>query len=77
MTPLHQFGESVRDALLLIPLWVVRAVFVGSLMLLLVWVLRLPATAVRPKDGTGKWDENLKPIAALALLIQVAIYLLL
>lgn len=77
MTPLHQFGESLRELLQSIPLFAVRMLFVGSLVLVLIWVLRLPRSAVTPKDGAKRWDENLKPIAAVALLIQILIYLLL
>ena len=77
MTPLHDFGVSLRDILQSIPLVAVRALFVGSLVLVLWWVLRLPRSAVTPPAGTGRWDENLKPIAALAIGIQIVIYLLL
>lgn len=77
MTPLHHIGEFVREALLAIPLWAVRALFVGSLAVLLVWVLRLPRTATTPPDGARRWDENLKGPAALAVVIQVVVYLLL
>ena len=77
MTPLHHIGEFVRDALLGIPLWAVRALFVGSLVVLLVWVLRLPRTATTPREGARRWDENLKGPAALAVVIQLLVYLLL
>ena len=77
MTPLHHIGEFVRDALLAIPLWAVRVLFVGSLAALLVWVLRLPRTATTPPEGARRWDENLKGPAALAVLIQLLVYMLL
>lgn len=77
MTPLHHFGDTVRELLQSIPLPFVRALFVGSLVLVLVWILRLPRSAVTPHEGTRRWDENLKPAAALAVLIQIVIYLLL
>ena len=77
MTPLHHIGEFVRDALLAIPLWAVRILFVGSLVALLVWVLRLPRTATTPPEGARRWDENLKGPAALAVVIQLLVYMLL
>lgn len=76
MTPLHEFGQTLRELLQSIPLSAVRALFVGSLALVLVWLIRLPRTAVTPKAGATRWDENLKPIAAAALVIQLVIYLL-
>ncbi len=77
MTPLHQFGDLLRDALTAIPLWCVRALFVASLIAVLVWLLRLPRSATTPRDGRARWDENLKTTASIALLIQIAIYSLL
>lgn len=74
MTPLHQFGQLVRDSLQMIPLPAIRLLFVGSLVFLLVWVLRLPRSATCPPDGAKRWDENLKLGAATALLIQILIY---
>ena len=77
MTPLHHFGTMIRELLQSIPLPVVRAVFVGSLLLVLVWVVRLPRSAVTTQDGPQHRSANLKPAAVVALLIQVVIYLLL
>ena len=77
MTPLHHIGQFVRDALLQIPLPVVRGVFIAIPLLVLVWVLRLPREATTPPDGTGRWDSNLKVGAAIALGLQIVIYSLL
>ncbi len=77
MTPLHNFGESLRSLLLLVPLPFVRLLFVGSLVVVLFWVLRLPRSETTPAEGTGRWDENLKLPACAALLIQIAFYALL
>ena len=77
MTPLHQFGDAVRDLMLSIPLPAVRALFVLTLVAVLVWVLRLPASATTPPEGAKRWDENLKVGAAFALLLQIAVYLML
>ena len=77
MTPLHQFGEFLRNLMLTIPLPVVRGLFLLTLVVLLVWVLRLPAAAVTPPGGAKRWDENLKFGAAVAVLLQIAIYAIL
>jgi hypothetical protein len=77
MTPLHQLGEALRGLLLQVPLGAARGLFVLTLAVLLAWVLSLPRSQVTPPGGPGRAGENLKLWAALALLIQVAIYLLL
>ncbi|GIW81743.1 MAG: hypothetical protein KatS3mg105_3550 [Gemmatales bacterium] len=75
-TPLHVLGEWIRQLLSQIPLPVVRAVFVAVPIAVLIWVWRLPAEAALPPQPTGRLDENLKVWASLALLIQIAIYLI-
>lgn len=74
MTPLHYFGEWLREALHLIPLDWIRALFVASLVGILIWVLRLPSSATSPPGGAKRWDENLKTGAAFALILQIIIY---
>ncbi len=74
MTPLHAFGEFVRQLLQAIPLAWVRWLFVGSLAAVLVWVLNLPRSETTPTHGVKRWDENLKLGAGLALVIQILIY---
>ena len=77
MTPLHWFGDLVRSVMMAVPMGVVRAIFVGLLLALLVWVLRLPKDRVRPPEGAREGlSANLKLWAAIALLLQVLIYLL-
>jgi hypothetical protein len=75
MTPLHNFGESLRNILLQIPLPAVRVLFVATLIILLVWVMRLPASRTTPESGAKRWDENLKIGAGLALTLQIVIYI--
>jgi hypothetical protein len=75
MSPLHRIGDLLRSALLGLPLGAVRALFVLSLTVLLVWVLRLPRGATSPHEAPTRPSENLKVWAALALAIQIAIYL--
>jgi hypothetical protein len=74
MTPLHHFGQAVREAMLVIPLWAVRGLFLLTLAAVLVWVLRLPTHRTTPAGGAKRWDENLKFGAALALLLQILVY---
>lgn len=73
MTILHQIGEALRTALSQIPLWMVRGLFLVTLLVLLVWVIRLPRSAGREHAGSG-WSSDLRLWAAVALLIQIVIY---
>jgi len=75
MTPLHQIGDLLREAFGLIPLWAARALFLALPVGLLIWVWFLPRAAARPLDRPARWDENLKLWAAIALGLQVVIYL--
>lgn len=77
MTILHRFGDLLRGLLLAVPLPWVRGLFVATLALLLVWVLRLPKSETTPPEGATRWDENLKLWAGLALGVQILIYSLL
>lgn len=78
MSPLHYFGDLIRQVLLGVPLWAARGLFLILLVLLLVWVLRRPRHEVveRP-DRPVRLQENLKLWAAVALMIQLVIYSLL
>lgn len=73
-TILHSIGDQLRELFASIPLPVVRWMFLAVPVLLLVWVLLLPRRAVAPPEGTGRWDENLRLWAAVALLLQIVIY---
>ena len=74
MTLLHSFGEALRQLLQVIPLSWVRLLFVGTLVVVLLWVVRLPRSETTPAEGATRWDENLKFGAGLALIIQILIY---
>ena len=74
MTPLHHFGEFVRTLLLAVPLSAVRALFVVSLVIVLAWVLLMPASRTQPAGGAKRWDENLKLGTCIAIGIQILIY---
>ncbi len=77
MTILHQFGEWLRGMMLAIPLPAVRGLFLVTLVVLLVWVLRLPNEVTSPPGGARRWDENLKVGATIAIIIQIIVYSLL
>ena len=77
MSPLHYFGEALRELLLTIPLSAVRGLFVLTLVAMFIWVLLLPRSMTTPLGGANRWDENLKIGAGAALLIQIVIYLML
>jgi hypothetical protein len=76
-TPLHLFGDALRELLLAVPMSVVRVLFVACLVSVLICVLRLPRSEVVPdRDGPIRWDENLKLWASVALILQILIYCL-
>lgn len=73
MTPLHHIGNFIRELMVPIPLWCVRGLFLGTLITVLIWVLKLPRETTTPENATH-WYQNLKIWACLALAIQIAIY---
>ena len=80
MSPLHQIGEAIRELLLKVPLGAARALFILFLAGLLIWVLTLPRSQTTPPDakrGRVRLSENLKLWAAISLVFQLLIYILL
>ena len=73
-TPLHIVGDFLRNAFAAIPMIGARLLFVSLLAILLFWVLTLPKEAVTREGSGGRPAENLRWWAALALLIQLIIY---
>lgn len=73
MTPLHHFGSFVRDLFAAIPLAAARGLFLATLVVVLVWVIRLPKETARSSPAS-RWTEDLRVWAAVALAIQIAIY---
>ena len=74
MTILHWIGESIRHQLLHVPLIVARSLFVGLLLILMAWIVQLPASQTTPQDRKFEWYEDLKIWAWLALLFQIVVY---
>jgi len=77
MSPLHYFGDFVRELLLKVPLPLARGLFVLLMLALLIWVLTLPRKEVTRSESSDRISENLRVWAALALLIQVVVYVFL
>jgi uncharacterized iron-regulated membrane protein len=78
VTPLHHIGDFFRQLVLVVPLPVVRAIFVLLLVGLLFWIIRLPNERVRPtRNDPGGWASNLKLWAAIAIGVQIIIYIIL
>lgn len=73
MTILHHIGDAIRSGLSLIPLSVVRGLFLLTLVVILVWVVSLPRSAGQEKPESS-WTADLRIWAAAALLLQIAIY---
>lgn len=73
MTPLHQLGDLLREALAAVPMGLAQALFLALPLIVLIWVLRLPREETTPPEARSSL-ANLKLWAALALVIQVVIY---
>lgn len=75
MTPLHHLGNALRELLMAFPLPWARALFIAVPVVLLLWVLLLPRSETTPPAGgrSNRWSD-LRIWAALALVIQIAIY---
>ena len=73
MTPLHHFGEFFRRLFTAVPPEVARGLFILVFVILLVWVLRLPRSRTTPP--AGEKGGSLKYWAALALIVQILLYL--
>ncbi len=77
MTLLHLIGDFIRDSFLQIPLSAVRVLFVSVPVIVLVWVLTLPREETISEEKPGRGSINLKIGAAIALGIQIMIYMVL
>lgn len=77
MSPLHYFGDFVRELFLKVPLELARGLFVLLMLALLIWVLTLPKKEVSRSESSEPISENLRIWAALALLVQVVVYVFL
>jgi len=74
MSLLHQIGDFLRNELSLVPLIYIRGLFIAILMILLLWVLKLPNTETTPPDAKATWANNLKTWTVIALLLQIFMY---
>ena len=74
MTMLHWIGDTLRGQLMLVPLPVVRWLFIGLLLALMAWVVQLPSSETTPSGRHSAWYEDLKIWAWLALMFQVLVY---
>ena len=78
MTPLHYIGDFFRELVLAIPLWAARGIFVLVLVAVFIWVIRLSSEKVRPQTNEPRhWSSNLKLWAAIAIGLQIIIYVIL
>ncbi|MBS0201431.1 MAG: hypothetical protein JSS49_00925 [Planctomycetes bacterium] len=74
MTFLHWFGDTIREQLMRVPLWGARWLFIGLLLLMMGWVVQLPASAATPPGRRCEWYEDLRIWAWVALMFQVILY---
>lgn len=78
MTPLHLFGDFIRELVVAVPLPIARGIFVVVLLVVFIWVLCLsPDRVSPPAEEERNWTNNLKLWAAIAIGLQIIIYLIL
>ncbi|MDF1754580.1 MAG: hypothetical protein P1U89_17480 [Verrucomicrobiales bacterium] len=77
MTPFHHIGNVIRDFVTAVPMPMVRVLFALFFISLIIWVWRLPKDRWMP-EGVTKVDlsSNLRFWALIALLVQLAIYMI-
>ena len=54
--------------------WLGKAAFIGVFVVLLVWLLLLPARFIGNADGRPPWWRNTRVWAILVCLIQILVY---
>ena len=74
---LHWIGDQLRTALLQVPMWAARGLFIAVLLATMIWVVQLPKSETTPAGGTNRWQDDLRIWAWLALLFQVIVYFVL
>lgn len=74
MTILHWIGDAIRQQLMLIPLWVARWLFIILLLVLMGWVVQLPASITTPPGRRYEWYEDLRIWAWVAVMFQIVVY---
>ena len=56
------------------PSWLGKAAFIGVFVVLLIWLLLLPARFIGNADGRPPWWRNTRFWAILVCLIQILVY---
>ena len=74
MTFFHWFGDLLRLQFDQVPLSAARWLLIGVFLVLLFWVVQLPASKVTPGDRQSKWYQDLRIWAWVSLMIQIVIY---
>jgi hypothetical protein len=74
VTFFHSVGDTLRRQFELIPLSVARGIFLAVFVILIFWIVQLPATQTTPSGRQSKWYQDLRIWAWLTLIFQVVIY---
>lgn len=74
MTFFHVIGDSLRQLLEQVSLSTARWMFIGLFLVLLFWIVQLPASRTTPNDRQSKWHEDLRIWAWIAVMFQIVIY---
>lgn len=74
MTFFHVIGDWLRQLLEQVSLSTARWMFIGLFLVLLFWIVQLPASQATPNDRQSKWHEDLRIWAWIAVMFQIVIY---
>ncbi|MGI6456326.1 MAG: hypothetical protein ACOX5R_12000 [bacterium] len=67
-------GEALRQLMLVIPLWLVRILFLAYPTVLLIWVFLMKRSETHGHVHGRESEVDLRPYAAVALISQIIIY---
>ena len=67
-------GDWLRNLSLLVPLWAAKGLFLLYPIILFIWVVLKDRSEVKGEVQLRKKEVDLRPYAAIALILQVVIY---
>ncbi|MEW6237838.1 MAG: hypothetical protein AB1656_20825 [Candidatus Omnitrophota bacterium] len=67
-------GDALREAVVAIPLWAAKGIFLFYPLILLIWIYSMRESEVKGELPGAKKIIDLRPYAAASLIMQIVIY---